>query len=132
MSTSARYWREIPQRYRLEAAKCKGCGKVWFPPRLVCSECEGREFETIRLANKGKVQTFTVIRVGSTDFRDSIPYPIGIIELEDGVLVQCQIADCAPGDLKIGMPVEIEFRKIKEEGEAGILCYGYKAVPARG
>jgi len=28
------------------------------------------------------------------------------------------------------MPVRIEFRKVKEEGEAGILCYGFKAVPA--
>ena len=37
MSTSARYWREIPQRYRLEAARCNKCNEVAYPPRLVCS-----------------------------------------------------------------------------------------------
>ena len=130
MSTSARYWREIPQRYRLEASKCKGCGAVWFPPRLICAECGKRDFEDVKLSDKGKVQTFTVIRVAPTEFGDQAPYAVGVVELEDGVKIQCQIADCAPEDLKTGMPVKIEFRKVKEEGEAGIICYGFKAVPA--
>ena len=130
MSTSARYWREIPQRYRLEASKCKGCGVVWFPPRLVCAECGKREFEPVTLADHGKVTTFTVIRVAPTEFCDEAPYAVGVVDL-DGVSIQCQIADCSPEELKVGMPVKIEFRKVKEEGEAGILCYGYKAVPVR-
>ena len=37
----ARYAREMPHRYRMEAAKCKGCGEVYFPHRLVCRECGG-------------------------------------------------------------------------------------------
>ena len=57
MSTSARYWREIPQRYRYEAAKCKGCGAVWFPPRLICSECGKKDFEDVILPGTGKVKT---------------------------------------------------------------------------
>ena len=61
---------------------------------------------------------------------DEAPYPIAVIALDDGVRIQCQIADCPVNDLKTGMPVRIEFRKVKEEGEAGILCYGFKAVPA--
>jgi uncharacterized OB-fold protein len=130
MSTSARYWREIPQRYRLEAAKCKGCGTVWFPPRLICAECGKRDFEDVKLSDTGTVKTFTVIRVAPSEFTDQSPYAIGVVELDGGVMIQCQIADCAPEDLKTGMPVKIEFRKVKEEGEAGIICYGYKAVPA--
>ena len=35
-----------------------------------------------------------------------------------------------PETLKIGDRVKIEFRMIQEEGDAGILCYGYKFVPA--
>ena len=38
----SRIWREMPQRYRLEAAICKKCGKRYYPPRLVCAECGGR------------------------------------------------------------------------------------------
>jgi len=131
MSTSARYWREIPQRYRLEAGQCEKCGAIWFPPRLVCKQCGNRSFKTIRLPEEGVVKTFTVIRVPPTDFADQTPYAIGVVELSNGVAVQCQIGDCSPDELKTGMPVRIEFRKVKEEGEAGIICYGYKAVPQR-
>ena len=58
---SPRYWREIPQRYRYEAARCTSCGKVFFPPRLVCNGCRGQEFEKATLASKGTIETYTVI-----------------------------------------------------------------------
>ena len=48
---AGRYWREIPQRYRLEAGKCKQCGKTFFPPRLICDQCKSREFDTIILSD---------------------------------------------------------------------------------
>ena len=62
MSTVARNWREIPQRYRMEAGKCTSCGKVWFPPRRICSDCKGREFTNVVLPDEGEVETYTVIR----------------------------------------------------------------------
>jgi len=131
MPTPSRYWREIPQRYRLEAAKCKKCGAICFPPRLICPNCKSREFEAIRLAEKGKVITYTIIRVPPQQFVDQAPYAIGIVELNDGVKLTGQIVDCDFEDLKTGLRVKIEFRKIFQEGEAGILCYGYKFVPDR-
>ncbi|KPK20300.1 MAG: transcriptional regulator [Nitrospira bacterium SG8_3] len=129
MPTPSRYWREIPQRYRLEAKKCKKCGIVLFPPRLICPECKGREFEDTKLAEKGKVLTYTIIRVPPHQFVDQAPFAVGIAELDDGVKLTGQIVDCDFEDLKIGQRVKIEFRKIFDEGEAGILCYGYKFIP---
>jgi uncharacterized OB-fold protein len=130
MVGSARYWREVPQRYRYEAAKCEGCGKVFFPPRVVCSGCRGRDFTKTTLAQKGVIETYTVIRVAPTGFGDQAPYAVGIIKLEDGVKITAQIVDCLPESLKIGDPVRLEFRKVQQDGESGILCYGYKFVPA--
>ena len=126
---SARYTREIPQRYRLEAAKCAGCGKIYYPPRRVCP-CGGREFETVELPNTGKVVTYTIIRVGPSDFVEEVPYGLGIVELDGGVRLMAQLVDVPLEDIKTGMPVRLEFRKIYEEGKAGIICYGHKAVPA--
>ena len=124
------YWREMPQRYRLEAGKCKGCGAIFFPPRLVCSECNGREFETVTLPDKGKLLTFTVIRVAPSQFVDQAPYAVGIVEFDGGPNALMQVVDCPVDTIEIGMPVRIEFRKIFTDGEAGIISYGYKAVPA--
>ena len=127
---SPRYFREIPQRYRLEAGRCASCGEVSFPPRPVCPKCKGKKFEMVKLSDEGKLLTFTVIRVGSEKFSKETPYAVGIIELNDGVKVTAQIADAEPDDLKIGQKVRMVFRKIQEDGKAGILCYGYKAVIA--
>jgi uncharacterized OB-fold protein len=127
---SARYTREIPQRYRLEAGKCSACGKVYYPPRRVCAACGGREFENVTLPDTGKVATYTVIRVAPSDFTDEAPYAVAIVEVEGGVRLMVQLVDVPLENIETGMPVRLEFRKIFQEGEAGIICYGHKAVPA--
>ena len=127
---TARYHREIPQRYRLEAGKCGKCGHIDFPPRLVCPKCKGRKFSTITLNDEGKLVTFTTVRVASDKFSKETPFAVGIVELNDGVRVTTQIADVEPEELKIGQKVKLVFRRIQEDGKAGILCYGYKAIAA--
>jgi uncharacterized OB-fold protein len=129
MIGSARYWREVPQRYRYEAAQCTKCDKTFFPPRLLCSECRGREFKKTILPHDGTVETFTVIRVAPSGFTDEAPYAVGIVKLSNGVKLTTQIVDCDPDKLEIGDKVHLEFRRIQQDGESGILCYGYKFVP---
>jgi len=125
---SPRYVREVPQRYRLEASKCKSCGKVNFPPRLVCAECKSREFETIKISDEGKILTYTIIRVGSDVFSRETPYAIAIIETNDNVKLMAMVADTKVEDVKIGSKVKLVFRKIQDEGVSGLHCYGYKAI----
>jgi uncharacterized OB-fold protein len=128
MIGTARYWREIPQRYRYEAMECAKCSKTFFPPRLVCSNCWGREFRKVTLPGEGVVETFTIIRVAPSGFTDEAPYAVGIVKLTNGVKLTTQIVDCAPEEIAIGDQVRLEFRRIRQDGEDGILCYGYKFV----
>ena len=123
---SPRYAREIPQRYRMEAGRCSGCGFMAFPPRRVCPKCKGRQFVTERLPLEGKLMTWTVIHVAPEDFSVQTPYVVGIVELAPGVRVTAQIADCDPAELKVGGKVRHLFRRLNKEGHAGILLYGYK------
>lgn len=125
---TARYHREIPQRYRLEAGKCSKCGRISFPPRRICPSCKGRVFETLRLEDEGTLLAFTVIRAGSEKFSQQTPYAVGIVELKEGVRVTTQIVDADLGTLEVGQRVKLVFRKVQEDGKAGILCYGYKAI----
>ena len=127
----ARSWRTYPQNYRLEAARCTKCGKVFFPPRLICNKCHGRQFEHFNMKGTGKVVTHTVIRTPADEFSGLAPFAVGIIELDDGARVTTQIADAALDEIKIGMPVKLEFRRHYSEGEAGMIHYGHKAVPVR-
>ena len=125
---SPRYAREIPQRYRLEASKCKSCGNISFPPRLICPECKSREFETIRLSDEGKILTYTIIRVASDTFSKITPFAVAVIQVNDGARLMAQIADSPIDEVAIGKKVKIVFRKIQDEGKSGLHCYGYKAV----
>lgn len=132
------YWRETPQRYRYEGNKCAGsdckCSTtkdcVFFPPRRTCSPWEDCTLEPCSIATTGKLLTYTVIRIPPTQFGDEAPYAMGICEMDDGARLTAQVVDVSLEDIKVGMPVRIEFRKIQQDGHSGILMYGYKVVPA--
>ncbi len=122
-------WRQSAQRYRLEGAKCTGCNRTYIPPRLVCPECKGREFETVRLPRTGEIVTYTQIHVAANQFTQEVPFAIGIVELDDGTRVTSQIVECDAKDLREGLRVRCVFRRIQEDGENGVIAYGYKFTP---
>lgn len=123
---SPRYAREIPQRYRYEAVKTPS-GKIFFPPRMYYPG--GETAEKHILAKTGKVLTWTIQQNGPAEYSDLSPYAIAIVELDDGARITAMIADVELSTVKTGMRVRIEFRKIRQEGHEGLLCYGYKVVP---
>jgi len=126
---SSRNWREYPHRYRLEASKFKKSGKTYFPKRTVDPETGDTEQETVRLPGEGKIVTYTVIRVAPSKFGDMAPYALAIAELTDGTRLMAQLTDCDVNEVKIGMDVRLEFRRIQDEGHHGVISYGYKFVP---
>jgi uncharacterized OB-fold protein len=134
------YWREIPHRYRYEGNKCVKCechgaekcdceGRVFFPSRRSCCPWCDCTLEPVTIATTGKVLTYTVIHIAPDQFADEAPYALAICEMDDGARLQAQLVDCPLESVKTGMPVRIEFRRIQQDGEAGILMYGYKVVP---
>jgi len=127
---SPRYWREVPTRFRLEAARCKACGAITYPVRQVCSSCRAKELEPAHLSRRGTVVTSTVVHVAPSDFIMEAPYAMAVVETPEGARLMLQVVDCEPSDVGPGMKVDFEFRRIRKEGHGGILCYGLKAIPA--
>jgi len=127
MKDTVRAWRHIPQRYNLIGTKCLQCGKVFFPKRVICPECRRRgDLNDIKLSGQGKIYTYSVIHTPTEEFKTMAPYVVAIVELEEGAKITTQIVDCKPEDVKIGNHVEMVFRKIREEGDDGVISYGYK------
>jgi uncharacterized protein len=77
----------------------------------------------------GKILTHTIIRTPPAAFKDESPYAVAIVELDDGPRVTTQLVGYKTDQLKIGQRVKLEFRRIQADGDAGIIQYGYKAVP---
>ena len=80
----------------------------------------------LKLSGKGEIITYTIIHVAPENFEEQVPYPVAIVQLEEGPRVTAQIVDCDIKDVKIGMKVEATFRRIQEEGWTGAIYYGYK------
>ncbi|VVB59037.1 Uncharacterised protein [Candidatus Anstonella stagnisolia] len=119
-------WRRIPERYRLEGSACSKCSSNFFPPRKLCPTCRRKGTISAKtFCGKGKIYSFTEIFSPPGGFELEAPYTIAIVQLEEGPKITAQIT--APhGEIKIGDPVEMVFRKIQEDGEEGLIHYGFK------
>ncbi|MDI9633233.1 MAG: Zn-ribbon domain-containing OB-fold protein [Methanolinea sp.] len=129
MSSVARFWRKIPQRYNLVGTRCENCGRYYYPPRTLCPQCRraGRIREH-RFSGKGTVVTYTVIRTASEQFEQMTPYVLAIVQLDEGPRLTAQLV-CRPEEARIGMRVRPVFRRISADGESGAIHYGTKFAP---
>lgn len=81
------------------------------------------------LGKTGKIITWTVVRVPPMGFADSAPYPIVVIEFDDGTRLSCQMVDYLPGNLSFGTRVRVVLRRIPVPDREGIIPYGLKVKP---
>lgn len=87
----------------LEGKKCKKCGSINMEPVFACTSCSSDELESITLSGKGKVYTYTIVHMGFGELASKAPYPLVILELEEGAKVTSIIEDVAdPESVKIG------------------------------
>ena len=105
-----RPWWEAAQRHELYIQQCRDCGDRRFHPRTLCTNCMSSRTDWVKCGGRGKVYTFTVTNQnGSAGFRDSLPYVLAWVELDEGVKLLTNIVDCPPAQVKIDMPVEVVF-----------------------
>jgi hydroxymethylglutaryl-CoA synthase len=119
-------WRESKGVLAFYGNKCRQCGYPQYPSQRVCSRCQAKdEFEDYKFSDKrGHIFAYTIDYL--TANRES-PALIGVVDFEEGGRVMCEVTDCEPSDIKVGMPVEMCFRKIGLRG--GIFNYFWKARP---
>ncbi len=125
----SRHWRLNEQRYSLVGETCDHCGVKLFPPRDVCLECEAPAYELYTFTGVGEVFSYTTIYDAPAGFEHNAPYTVALIKLEEGPVVTAQLTDVDKNDVQIGMPVEMVTRKLRSDGEEGMIVYGYKFRP---
>ena len=125
----ARHWRLRRQRYALEGEQCGHCRAYVFPPRDICPHCGEEAGPVHRMSGKGEVYSFTVIHDPPTGYHSQAPYAVALVKLAEGPLVTAQLTDVDAEEIKIGMPVEMVTRRLRTDGEEGLIQYGYKFRP---
>ena len=120
------FWRRFKSRYQLCGTKCTTCNNVYFPPKNFCPDCRRKgNIEEFRFSGKGKIVSYTIIRVPPEGFEKYTPYAVAVIELDEGTRISGQIV----GDINkvdIDKPVKTVFRRISEDGSSGLIHYGLK------
>jgi len=125
----ARNWRTRPQRYSLVGEVCTQCGHKIFPPRDVCPHCTQPAQLPYTLSGRGEVYSYATMYSAPQGFEEYLPYTVALVQLEEGPMLTSQLTDVDPDEVRIGLPVEMVTRKIREDGEAGQILYGYKFRP---
>lgn len=115
-------------KFGFAASRCTRCDTRHLPPARVCVGCGTvDEMSKERLSDvRGTVVTFTIDRLAYTL---SPPVVAAVIDFDGGGRFSCEMTDLDPGDMRIGLRVEMTFRKLYTVN--GVHNYFWKARPVR-
>jgi 3-hydroxy-3-methylglutaryl CoA synthase len=129
MSTLFRERRSI---LSLCGSKCKRCGTPQYPAQRVCvnPDCGAvDEMESYRFSDKnGIIFTYT-----GDNLAASIDPPAiyGFVDFDGGGRFWFDLTDCDLDSVKVGMPVQMTFRRRYVDEASGVYGYSWKAAPIR-
>ena len=106
----------------LRIVRCNDCGYYIHPPSPRCPGCLSDDVAPAAVSGRGVVYTYTINRREWSPGLE-VPYVIAIVQLDEqtDLRLMTNIVGCAPDDIAIGMPVQVEFRA---QGDAFVPVFG--------
>jgi acetyl-CoA acetyltransferase/uncharacterized OB-fold protein len=96
----------------LRLTSCSACSALIHPPQPVCRYCRGRELAVREVSGRAVLVGFTVNERFSLPGMPA-PYVVGQVAVEEDprVRLTTTVVGCEPGDLWLGMPMEVVFEQ---------------------
>lgn len=100
---------------RLRFTECTACAALIHPPQPVCRHCRGGELRIREVSGHATLIGFTVNHRFPFPGLPS-PFTVAQVALEEDprVRLTTNVAGCDPGDLRIGMRMEVAFERAGE------------------
>ena len=128
-SSTVQYWRDRRQALPFEGVRCTACGVIQFPANRACVECAALDkMEVVALQKRGRIFTFTLDHLVGGEYLET-PVPRVVVDMDGGGRVFFDMTDVNPAEVRIGMEIELTFRRIHDG--AGFHNYYWKARPPR-
>jgi uncharacterized OB-fold protein len=117
---NAFFWEGLA-RSELRIQRCAGCGRLRHPPGPMCPACRSLEWEAVPASGAATLYSFVVAHHPPIP-PFSYPHPVALVELAEGVRVVSEVVGIEPGELRIGMPLRLEFAEV----EAGFWLHRFR------
>ena len=111
------FW-EACSRHALVIQRCADCGTFRHLPAPVCWKCRSFAHTWAPVSGRGTVFTYAVVhRAFLPELEPCVPYVVAVVGLDDapGVRLVSNLIDAEPGELRIGLPVEVVFEEVSAE-----------------
>lgn len=109
------YWDALHE-HRLVLQKCANCGAIRHYPRPMCDKCYSMDVDWADASGKGTVHSWTVSHHAfHFSFKRDLPITLALVDLEEGVRLNCQLKGIDPEDIKIGLPVQVGFADLTDQ-----------------
>ena len=102
--------------------RCLDCQEPLIPPGAVCPACGSQRLETHIFQNRGRIKTYTVIRVAPAGRTG--PYIVALVELSEGGWILGNLLGVDPdkaGPGLVDQEVEVGHRFLSLEESGGLL-----------
>ena len=120
-----------PDESYLIGSRCRSCGAVAFPGRVVCHRCHRDNLEEMPLGTRGKLVSFVVAWAVPEGFEP--PMMLGYIDMPEGVRLLSMITGCEPSynALELGQEMGLVSEEVRTD-EAGNQVIAFKFRPVTG
>ena len=109
------HWEGLRRREFL-IQKCADCGTLQHPPRPMCFNCRSMNRGWLKASGRGAIYSYTIFpQATHPAWRESVPYNVVIVELEEDVRVISNLIDTPNDQIKVGLPVEMVFEDVAED-----------------
>lgn len=93
---------------KIVASQCRMCKKLYFPPRMDCSNCLSSDNMAWKeIANEWILLTYTVAHFAPTGFEEDTPYMLAIAESVEGLKLFARLGDVSEDRVKPGMKLKL-------------------------
>jgi uncharacterized protein len=100
-------------RGELMLQRCASCGAFMWPVKPRCVECFSARVEWTPASGRAELYSFVVVHQRYPGFEE--PYVVATVETREGVRFNTSIIGADPGELEIGMPLEVVFDPVSAD-----------------
>ena len=109
------FWSAAKAR-RLLVQRCEACGAHQFPPERGCPACGSPRMAWVEASGRASLYSWTIAYPPLLPyFAERAPWPIAVVELEEGPRMVTNLVGVPLDDYRVGLPLRAAFEDVDDE-----------------